>query len=83
VAVYTGAATLSSDRIRAHYLSGTQQRSLQADRIYALAAAQFQAALDFAPDDQLVLAKCATAADEEPPPPLCPLCASEARGWPC
>jgi hypothetical protein len=44
-------------KVRAHYLSGTQQRSLQADRIFALAARQFQAALDFAPDDKLVLGK--------------------------
>ena len=60
VAVYVGARALGPDQIRAHYLSGTQQRSLQADRIFALAAVQYQAALDFAPDDLLVLEKYAS-----------------------
>jgi hypothetical protein len=59
VAVYVGHHSLSADKVRAHYLSGTQQRSLQADRIFALAAVQFEAALEFAPDDVLVLAKYA------------------------
>jgi hypothetical protein len=59
VAVYLGAHSLTADQVRAHYLSGTQQRSLQADRIYALAAVEFEAALEFAPDDILVLEKYA------------------------
>jgi hypothetical protein len=45
VAVYVGSnggSTLSPDQIRSHFLSGTQQRSVQADRIYALAAVKFQ-----------------------------------------
>jgi hypothetical protein len=53
VAAYT--TVLGPDQIRTHYLSGTLQRSLQADRIYALAAVQFQNALRFAPDDTMVL----------------------------
>jgi hypothetical protein len=55
LAVYVRSKVLTTDRIRAHYVSGMQQRSVQADRISSLASGLFQSALEFAPDDHIVL----------------------------
>ena len=46
---------LSADRIRAHYISGVQERSYESDRLNTAAAAAYQAALEFAPNDAMVL----------------------------
>jgi len=50
---------LSPDRVQAHYLSGTQERSLESERLYQLAADKFQEALMFAPNDPTILARYA------------------------
>lgn len=46
---------LSADRIRAHFVSGVQERSHESDRLNTAAAAAYQAALEFAPNDAMVL----------------------------
>jgi hypothetical protein len=53
VSVYYQA--LTSDRIRAHYLSVVGDKTKQAQRLYAETSFKYEEAITFAPDDPLVL----------------------------
>jgi hypothetical protein len=46
---------LSADRVRAHYLSSVGNKMKQMQRLYAEASIKFEAALQFAPNDNFVL----------------------------
>ena len=46
---------LSADRVNKHYLAFAQDKTKDAQRLYAVAASKFEEALVFAPDDILVL----------------------------
>jgi hypothetical protein len=50
---------LKADRVQDHYLSGTQERSIESERLYFLAAEKFKQALQFAPNDPTILQKYA------------------------
>ncbi|CAM9104826.1 unnamed protein product [Discosporangium mesarthrocarpum] len=57
VAVYL--STLTPDSVRAHFFAGTKESTFESDRLYALAGTRFQAALQFAPDDEEIISRYA------------------------